>query len=86
MNNESPEIIRIFNSAFNDIIPPEKAAVDLYLEALRKEIDEKNAWLQDAVNCKCRHPSLGIVGLGAYERDTHSRGIQGGCSHDTGGV
>jgi len=50
VNNESSEIIRIFNSAFNDLLPPEKAAVDMYPEELRKEIDEINEWVLETVN------------------------------------
>lgn len=50
VNNESSEIIRMFNTAFNDQIPPEQAAIDIYPEALRKEIDELNDWVYDTVN------------------------------------
>ncbi|KAL4079572.1 glutathione S-transferase [Scleroderma citrinum] len=50
VNNESSEIIRIFNTAFNDLLPPEKAAVDIYPEELRQEIDELNSWVYDTVN------------------------------------
>jgi len=50
VNNESSEIIRIFNTAFNDVIAPEKAALDIYPESLRSEIDEINDWVYDGVN------------------------------------
>ncbi|KAJ8082940.1 S-glutathionyl-(chloro)hydroquinone reductase [Marasmius tenuissimus] len=50
VNNESSEIIRIFNSAFNDLIDPEKAKVDLYPENLRKEIDALNEWVYPDIN------------------------------------
>ncbi|KAI0760543.1 glutathione S-transferase [Fomes fomentarius] len=50
VNNESSEIIRIFNSAFNDQLPAEKATIDLYPEPLRKEIDEINEWVYDTIN------------------------------------
>ncbi|KAJ8474123.1 hypothetical protein ONZ51_g7423 [Trametes cubensis] len=50
VNNESSEIIRMFNSAFNDQLPAERAAIDLYPESLRKEIDEINDWVYDTVN------------------------------------
>ena len=50
MNNESSEIIRMFNSAFNDQLPADRAAIDLYPESLRKEIDEINDWVYDTVN------------------------------------
>jgi putative glutathione S-transferase len=50
VNNESAEIIRIFNTAFNELLPKEKAEIDLYPENLRKEIDETNEWVYDTVN------------------------------------
>ncbi|KIJ36716.1 hypothetical protein M422DRAFT_232298 [Sphaerobolus stellatus SS14] len=50
VNNESAEIIRIFNSGFNDILPAEKAAVDLYPKELQKDIDELNEWVYETVN------------------------------------
>ena len=50
VNNESSEIIRMFNSAFNDQLPADRAAIDLYPESLRKEIDEINDWVYDTVN------------------------------------
>ncbi|KAJ7645856.1 glutathione S-transferase [Mycena rosella] len=45
VNNESSEIIRMFNTAFNDLIPADKAALDLYPEAHRAEIDSLNEWV-----------------------------------------
>ena len=50
VNNESSEIIRIFNTAFNEFLPADKAAIDLYPEALRKEIDELNDLVYNTVN------------------------------------
>ncbi|KAN0084243.1 Glutathione S-transferase, C-terminal-like protein [Tylopilus felleus] len=50
VNNESSEIIRIFNTAFNDLLPPEKASIDIYPEQHRKEIDAINEWVYDTVN------------------------------------
>ena len=50
VNNESSEIIRIFNSAFNHLLPPEYASVDLYPAQHRAEIDELNEWVYDTVN------------------------------------
>ncbi|TDL25272.1 glutathione S-transferase [Rickenella mellea] len=50
VNNESAEIIRIFNTAFNELIPAEKAAIDIYPDEHRKEIDEVNTWVYDTVN------------------------------------
>ncbi|KAH7910114.1 glutathione S-transferase [Hygrophoropsis aurantiaca] len=50
VNNESSEIIRMFNTEFNDLISPEKATIDIYPEAHRKEIDNINEWVYDTVN------------------------------------
>jgi len=50
VNNESSEIIRIFNSAFNHLIPAEKAALDFYPEDLRSRIDEVNTWIYPNIN------------------------------------
>ncbi|KAF7302873.1 Glutathione S-transferase [Mycena kentingensis (nom. inval.)] len=50
VNNESSEIIRIFNEAFNELLPADKAAVDLYPDALRKEIDALNEWVYTDIN------------------------------------
>jgi len=50
VNNESSEIIRIFNSAFNGLLPADKAAIDIYPEALRPEIDGINEWVYDKLN------------------------------------
>ncbi|KAI0331722.1 glutathione S-transferase [Cubamyces sp. BRFM 1775] len=50
VNNESSEIIRIFNTAFNEILPSDKAAIDLYPVEHRPEIDEINDWVYDTVN------------------------------------
>lgn len=52
VNNESSDIIRMFNTAFNKFLPQEKAELDLYPEPLRKEIDEINEWVYDTVNSK----------------------------------
>ncbi|KAA1472484.1 glutathione S-transferase [Dentipellis sp. KUC8613] len=50
VNNESSEIIRIFNTAFNEHIPAEKAALDFYPEELRKDIDDVNEWVYETIN------------------------------------
>jgi putative glutathione S-transferase len=47
VNNESSEIIRMFNSAFDALAA---AGDDLYPEALRDEIDELNSVIYDTVN------------------------------------
>ena len=66
VNNESSEIIRMFNTAFNHLIPDKaKAALDLYPESLRKEIDEVNDWVYDTVNSTSSH-CRGTCTLGWY--------------------
>ncbi|KAJ7087036.1 glutathione S-transferase [Mycena crocata] len=50
VNNESSEIIRMFNTAFNDLLPADKAALDLYPESHRAEIDALNAWVYSDIN------------------------------------
>ncbi len=47
VNNESSEIVRMLNSAFDEFADP---SFDLYPEALRREIDEVNAFVYDAIN------------------------------------
>lgn len=54
VNNESSEIIRIFNSAFDGLLSQDKAALDFYPEHLRGEIDELNDWVYTTVNSKSR--------------------------------
>jgi glutathionyl-hydroquinone reductase len=50
VSNESADIIRMFNSAFNPILAPKSAGVDLYPEGVRGELDELNAWIYDDLN------------------------------------
>ncbi|KAI0078572.1 glutathione S-transferase [Panus rudis PR-1116 ss-1] len=50
VNNESSEIIRMLNTEFNDQLPADKAALDLYPEKYRAEIDDINDWVYDTVN------------------------------------
>ncbi|WP_415888966.1 glutathione S-transferase family protein [Neptuniibacter sp. SY11_33] len=47
VNNESSEIIRMLNSAFDDI---GAKVADFYPEVLSTEIDEINTWVYDKVN------------------------------------
>ncbi|KAG0045448.1 hypothetical protein BGZ83_009347 [Gryganskiella cystojenkinii] len=49
VNNESSEIIRMFNSAFDRLVP-ETAGINYYPEHLRHEIDSVNEWVYDTVN------------------------------------
>ncbi|KAF7724180.1 S-glutathionyl-(chloro)hydroquinone reductase [Apophysomyces ossiformis] len=50
VNNESSEIIRMLNTAFNRFIPEDRQKLNFYPEHLRKEIDEINEWVYDTVN------------------------------------
>lgn len=54
VNNESSEIIRIFNTAFNHLLPKEYAELDLYPESLRAKIDELNEWIYPNINSACK--------------------------------
>jgi len=58
VNNESSEIIRIFNTEFNDLIPADKAKVDIYPEELRNEIDSINDWVYNTINSQLFSSSL----------------------------
>lgn len=50
VNNESSEILRMFNSEFNELLPKKYSEVDLYPSELRKEIDELNGWIYENIN------------------------------------
>jgi len=48
VNNESSEIIRMFNTEFQDLA--NNPELDLYPEHLRKSINEINTWVYDEIN------------------------------------
>lgn len=48
VNNESSEIIRMFNDEFNHLAT--NPSLDLYPERLRKAIDETNEWVYPMIN------------------------------------
>ncbi|KAI8375581.1 extracellular matrix protein 4 [Blakeslea trispora] len=50
VNNESSEIIRMFNTAFNEFLDEEHAKIDYYPQNLRQEIDQNNEWIYDTIN------------------------------------
>ncbi|KAG1712626.1 hypothetical protein DVH05_000368 [Phytophthora capsici] len=47
VSNESADIVRMLNTAFEDLVP---SKVDLYPEELRSEIDELNEWVYNDVS------------------------------------
>ena len=50
VNNESAEQLRNLQTAFNDVLPAEKAKITLYPEHLRQKIDEVTEWMQRDLN------------------------------------
>ncbi|OQU95881.1 Glutathione S-transferase, domain-containing protein [Cladophialophora immunda] len=50
LNNESPELMRNLQVAFNALLPEEYARVTLYPEHLRAQIDEVSEWMQRDLN------------------------------------
>jgi glutathionyl-hydroquinone reductase len=50
VNNESSEIIRSLNSAFNEFLDEGHTKIDFYPDSLRHEIDEVNSWVYDLYN------------------------------------
>ena len=65
VNNESSEIIRIFNTAFNEFADEEKVKIDLYPEEFREEIDKVNEWVYDDINSEWNLSSFGTL-INAY--------------------
>ncbi|CAK5275851.1 unnamed protein product [Mycena citricolor] len=70
VNNESSEIIRMFNSAFNDQLPADKAALDLYPEEHRAEIDGLNEWIYPEINNGVYRAGF-ATSQEAYEKAVH---------------
>ncbi|CAG8752894.1 13184_t:CDS:2, partial [Acaulospora colombiana] len=66
VNNESSEIIRILNTAFNELIPADKAALDFYPEQLRSEIDASHEWIYPTINNGVYRSGF-ATSQGAYE-------------------
>ena len=60
VNNESSEIIRIFNTAFNDLLPEKQAGLDIYPQALQNEINKVNEWIYNDLNSKPYFPSAHV--------------------------
>ncbi|KAJ2156244.1 S-glutathionyl-(chloro)hydroquinone reductase [Coemansia sp. RSA 552] len=50
VSNESSEIIRMFNTAFDAFVAPEFRGITFYPDDLSAQIDEVNEWIYDTVN------------------------------------
>lgn len=50
VNNESSEIIRVLNEAFDEFVPEQYRGVTFYPPHLRDQIDEINEWVYHKVN------------------------------------
>ncbi|KAF2469264.1 uncharacterized protein BDR25DRAFT_229186 [Lindgomyces ingoldianus] len=50
VNNESAEMLRWLPTAFNTMLPPSLASIDLYPAALRTQIDDLSPWMQMSIN------------------------------------
>lgn len=50
VNNESSELMRDLQTSFNDLLQPELAAISLYPERLRPQIDSASVWMQRDLN------------------------------------
>lgn len=50
VNNESSEIIRMFNTEFNELVEPKYAKIDLYPAKLQSQVDELNDWIYPTIN------------------------------------
>ncbi|KAJ5217068.1 hypothetical protein N7468_010076 [Penicillium chermesinum] len=52
VNNESAELLRWLPTAFNELLSPELASIDLYPVHLRAKIDALTPWIQSDVNTR----------------------------------
>ena len=50
VNNESSEIIRMFYTEFDDVLPEEYKTVDLFPKDLQTDIEDTNGWVYDDIN------------------------------------
>ncbi|KAJ2712685.1 S-glutathionyl-(chloro)hydroquinone reductase [Coemansia spiralis] len=50
VSNESSEIIRMFNTAFDGVVKPEFQGINFYPDELKEQIDEINEWIYNTVN------------------------------------
>ena len=69
VNNESAELMRDLQTAFNDVLPPDLAEITLYPETLRPKIDEMSEIIQRDLN-------TGVYKAGfAPDQETYEKGI-----------
>ena len=50
VNNESADIVRMMNSAFDGLLPDQEKRHDLYPASHRSQIDSANEWIYDGIN------------------------------------
>lgn len=50
VNNESAELLRWLPTAFNSLLEPSVASIDLYPDSLRAQIDALTPWIQSLIN------------------------------------
>jgi glutathionyl-hydroquinone reductase len=50
VNNESAEIVQMFNSAFNSLVDDKYMTVDLYPSQSKEDIDAFNSWIYNDIN------------------------------------
>jgi putative glutathione S-transferase len=50
VNNESSDVIRMFYTEFDDLLPERHKRVDLFPARLRDEIEATNEWTYDNIN------------------------------------
>ena len=55
VNNESSEIIRMFYTAFDKILPEKYAKLELFPENLREKIEATNEWTYNDINNGVSH-------------------------------
>ncbi|MCJ1375270.1 S-glutathionyl-(chloro)hydroquinone reductase [Loxospora ochrophaea] len=70
VSNESSEIIRMFYTEFDDLLPEKYKNVDLYPENLRTQIDETNEWTYNDINNGVYKSGFATT-QSAYEKAVH---------------
>ena len=86
VNNDASDIMRIFNFAFNGLLPENKAALDFYPAHISPEIDDFSEWADGVI--------IGEGDVAAYmgtldadaQISTDRRCSQGRISNDVRGI